>query len=90
MKKRTTRLGQSAIKRKIFCSKSFFVHFGELLQKLKIFVQKNVVKCRIFVRKSVSLWRMFVQKNVDMERNVIKQLLGWKQKRNPFAISQRE
>ena len=45
-------------------------------------MQKNVVKCRIFVRKSVSLQQKFVQKNVIMERNVIKQLLAWKQKKN--------
>lgn len=50
--------------------------------KIKVFVQKNVVNYWMFVRKSVSLWRMFVQKNVIMERNVIKQLLAWKQKKN--------
>ena len=45
-------------------------------------MQKNVINYWMFVRKSVSLWRMFVQKNVIMERNVIKQLLAWKQKKN--------
>ena len=34
------------------------------------------------MRKSVSLQQKFVQKNVIMERNVIKQLLAWKQKKN--------
>ena len=52
------------------------------LRKFRVFVQKNVVKCRIFVRKSVPLQQKFVQKNVIMERNVIKQLLAWKQKKN--------
>lgn len=41
------------------------------------------------MRKSVSLQQKFVQKNVIMERNVIKQLLEWKQKKNrkPLIIN---
>lgn len=62
------------LREKDFLFYFFYVHTLEncciFLRKFKVFVRKNVVMCRIFV-----------QKNVDMERNVIKQLLAWKQKR---------
>lgn len=45
-------------------------------------MRKNVVNCVRFVRKNVTLHQIFVQINVVMERNVIRQLIKWKQKSN--------
>lgn len=47
-----------------------------------LLVRKNVRNCLAFVRKNVTLHRSFVQINVIMKRNVLNQLLDWKQKKN--------
>lgn len=48
----------------------------------QIVVRKNVVEAQKFVRKNVALRKIFVQINVIMKRNVLNQLLEWKEKKN--------